>query len=272
VNESFSSEIGDPPGSRGDSFSNEFRGASASLIERDRPPRNLDIGRRARRTIFWLLVVVGVLGGGGWALWYWSEEVGAWIASWNADDVADDGPEAEAEAEAEGQADVVDPAAEPTSETPATSGPAAPGPAPLPGPIPGELPVEPLDTLDTPGSLAGGLPVEPLDTSSSGGRVSVVATTVRGRVTQSRVSARLTAVDEALAGCWTTTVAAAHGRPASLTLRFAIKWNGRLVSVRLTGDAPDAVQRCVREALPSGGWPQPTDGGDAQVTREWRLQ
>ena len=278
VKESFSSELGELPDRPGDSFSNEFRGASMSTIERERPPRALDIGRGGRRLMLGLILGLAALGGGGWALWYWSEPIGEWIASWNPSEspageagsaVADGAEPAEP---VEPVPPSVEPDPTPVAPEPGTLVEPVP-PAPLPQPIPGgELPVEPLDRVDGEDPL----PVEPLDRPPTGpdGRVeavSVTATTVRGRVSESTVTARLAPVDEALAACWAK-AAAAHGRPANLSLRFTIKWNGRAQGVLVGGDAPDAVERCVEEAVPTSGWPQPRDGGEASVSRQWKLR
>lgn len=242
------------------SFSDEFRGASDSLIERDRPPRPLDIGRRGRRMMFWLIFAIVVVAGGGTALWYWSEPIGEWIASWNAADE----PQPATDTQEPEPAPVQDPPTEPDPtkvfgvkgvEGSETSMPVVDPPV---DPTGGEgVPVEPLDT-------------EPLPKPAS---VSVASTTIRGKVSSASVGSRLAVVDKALEGCWTSAAARPETkRPATLTLSFGIKWNGRSLSSSIEGDAPAAVQACVREALPGSGWPQPRDGGDASVVRRWTLE
>jgi hypothetical protein len=254
VPETFSSEIADVDERRGEpSFTSEFRGASDSLIERDRPPRALDIGRRGRRMMLVLILSVAALGGGGWALWYWSEPIGEWIASFGSD--AEQQPAAADEPPPAEPAVVEPPPAEPEkvfgvkgapegSERPSTQPPAVTAP-------PGELPSEP----------------------SKPASVTVASTSIRGKVSSASVGSRLAGVETALQGCWTSAAAKPETkRPATLTVRLGIKWNGRLLSTTIEGDAPDSVEGCVREALPGSGWPQPRDGGDATVERSWTLE
>lgn len=273
VPETFSSEIGHVQ--REDdraSFTNEFRGASDSLIERDRPPRPLDVSRRPRRVLLATVLLAGLLGGGGWALWYWSEPIGEWIASWNPSQAPASTPEPvepveSAQPEPEQPSEPEPPrefGVKGAPEGSSSEAPSTPSPIDTPQPQPSE-----------PGSEPGeGLPVEPLDTSpSKAASVAIGATSVRGKVASSTVSSRLAPVDAALETCWASAAAKPETkRPASLNLRFGIKWNGRAFGIAVDGDAPESVRECVREALPSSGWPQPRDGGEATVTRSWSLE
>ncbi len=263
--ETFSSEIGDLHERRGDrpSFTNEFEGASDSLIERERPPRPIDVGRRGRRLMFWLIFSLALVGGGGWALWYWSESIGEWIASWNASDE----PEP-----------TVQPQTEPT---PVEQPPAEPKPTKVFGVKGAPEDSEPTTPVTPPTIPTDGesLPVVPLDSPPANqptvkpASVVTASTSVRGKVSSAKIGSKLAVVDTALKGCWTTAAAKPETkRPASLSSSFSIKWNGRLLSSSVTGDAPESVKACVREALPSSGWPQPRDGGEGQVTRTWTLE
>jgi hypothetical protein len=271
VPETFSSEIGDVHERKGaeSSFTNEFRGASDSLIERDRPPRPLDVGRRARRLLLVIVLLVGLLGGGGWALWYWSEPIGEWIASWGRSEEA---PPAPAPVE---QAEPVQAEPEPSEpEEPRVFGVKG---APEGSETPSELPTpSPIDT-PAPGEPGEGLPTEPLDApespESKAASVVIGSTSVRGKVASSTINSRLAPVDAALQGCWASEAAKpATKRPVTVNLRFGIKWNGRTYAIAVDGDAPDTVLKCVRAALPSSGWPQPRDGGEATVARSWSLE
>lgn len=264
VPETFSDEIHGVHERNGpeSSFTNEFRGASDSLIERDRPPRALDIGRRARRVFATVVLLGAVLGGGGWALWYWSEPIGEWIASWNRSEAPASTPE---------QIEQVEPAPpEPApSEPPPVFG--------VKGAPEGTIDTPPpIDTPDTSGTTepGEGLPVEPLDApGSKAASVTIGASSVRGKVASTSVNSRLATVDAALEGCWASAAAKPETkRPATVNLRFGIKWNGRTFAIAIDGDAPKSVVDCIRKALPSSGWPQPRDGGEATVSRSWSLE
>lgn len=275
--ETFSSEIGHvQPNSDRSSFNDEFRGASDSLIERDRPPHPIHVGRRGRRLLF-VIVVLAVLGSGGWAVWYWSEPIGEWIASWNRSEApvsASDPVEPEEPAQPEPVPSEPEP--EPVfgvKGAPEGSEPAPPIEPPIDNPTIDNPAIDPPQPIE-PGE---GLPVEPLDTpptsTSKAASVAVAATNVRGKVASASVSSKLAVVDKALEGCWTSAAAKPETkRPASVKLRFGIKWNGRAFGIAVEGDAPEAVRKCVREAVPSSGWPQPRDGGEAQVSRDWSLE
>jgi hypothetical protein len=219
--ESFSSEIGDVHERRGDrpSFTNEFLGASESLIEEHRPPRILDAGRRGRRLMLGIILGCAALTGGGWALWYWSAPIGEWIAG-----LGRQGDDASAEAPAEAEAP-----------------PEAPTPAPQPA---------------TPPEL--------------GSKIQTTATQVRGKVSDASVANRLAPVDAALPGCWAAAVKAGATQSVNLELSFQIRWSGRANAVAVTGGS-EALNKCVRAAVPGGGWPKPSDGGDAKVIRRWTL-
>jgi hypothetical protein len=236
------------------SFSNAFLGASDSLIERDQPPRQIDVARRSRRGMYVLMLIVALLVGGGWAFWYWAEPIGEWIASL--------GPGHEP--------------APPSEQQPEPAPVEEPEPAPVqpevappePEPIQPETPPPPIAP-----PVAGELPVEPLDTPNAPAKSVVGTTTVRGQVSSATVGSRLAAVDTALGECWTTAAAEPETkRPATVTLHFVIKWSGKASGIKVDGDVPDTVSSCVRKAVPTGGWPQPRDGGEATVTRSWRLE
>ncbi len=209
--------------------------------------------------LFVAILILALLGGGGFSLWYWSAPIGEWIASWNPDEAP---AQADAEAEAP-DAPEPEPAPEPAQPPKVFGVKGAEGSEP-----------EPAQPSTSPPTSAGEpAPVEPQPVEQPPARVSVAATSVRGQVSRARVEAQLAAVDEALERCWAA-AAAKPGirRPAALTLSFAIKWNGRLISSSVSGDAPAAVEACAREALPSSGWPLPRDGGEGRVSREWALE
>lgn len=194
-----------------------------------------------------IVLLTGLLGGGGYALWYWSEPIGEWIASWTADWAAEDEPadepavvEPEPETPTEPAREFGVQGVQDDSETPSTkTPPVQPEPAPVPT-------------------------IASIETAS---------TAVSGKVSSSTVKARLAPVDAALKGCWQTAASKPETkRSVELRLRFSIKWNGRSFGVSVTGEAPESVRTCVRDALPRTGWPQPRDGGDANVTRVWTLK
>jgi hypothetical protein len=274
VPETFSSEIGHvQPDSDRASFNDEFRGASDSLIDRDRPPHPIDIGRRTRRVVFVVMLLAAVFGGGGWALWYWSEPIGEWIASWN---------RGEAPAPAAAPSEQVEPA-QPEPEPSELEPPRVFGVKGAPEGSETTLVEPPIDPsveppIDpaSPSEPGEGLPVESLDAPPPAGKPASVVlgdTSVRGKVASGTVSSRLAAVDAALEACWASAVAKPETkRPATVKLRFGIKWNGRAYAIAVDGDAPASVTKCVREAVPTSGWPQPRDGGEAQVSRSWSLE
>lgn len=250
--ETFDSEIGDAHERKkpDSSFSTEFRGASDSLIERERPSPALDVGRGSG-WIVWLILALALLGGGGYALWYWSEPIGAWIAGWKRDEAAPPAPEQPAEV-------VPEPAKpEPTEPEPVFEIDDSPTKPPTPVVVGGdELPVEQLDDPNKPAKIRSGA------TAARGGKVSLPD-----------VNAKLSAVDTALEGCWESAIAdPATKRPVSLTLRFTIKASGGASAIEVDGGAPESVQSCVRSALPSDGWPKPSDGVEANISRTWSLE
>jgi hypothetical protein len=258
VPETFDSNIGDEHERErlpDRSFSNEFLGASDSLIERDRPARQVDVARRSRRGMYVLMLLAALLGGGGWAFWYWSQPIGEWIASWGAREQPKPAP-------------VEEPEPAPAQPEPAPPEPAPPEPEPVPEPT---APETPPPRIDPP--VSGELPVEPLDIPTAAASVAIGATSVRGQVSSATVGSRLAAVDTALGECWTTEAAKPETkRPTTVTLRFGIKWNGKTFGVTVEGDVPKAISSCVRTALPTAGWPQPRDGGEATVSRSWTLE
>jgi hypothetical protein len=256
VPETFSDEIGDVHEQRGGprhTFSNEFRGASDSLIERERPLRPLEASRRGRRLVRWVIVIAAALGGAGWALWSWSEPLGEWLLSWGAEDEVA------------------------TASTPEPEPASPPQPAPQPEPQqPAALDETPSETTGEPTDEPGSPEPEPEPAPTptpAKTTVTVRSTRVRGAVSSSRVSTRLAAVDRALQGCWTSAVAKPETkRPAEVTLNFSIRWNGRAQGISVSGDAPEDLRRCARDALPITGWPMSSDGGNVTVNRTWTLE
>lgn len=260
--ETFSSELGDAHEHgepKRDSFSNEFRGASASLIERDRPP-SINGGRGRVALALAVVLLFALLGGSGWALWYWREPIGQWIAGLGqqTEPVA----ESEPEAPALPAAAAPDLPAEPAVEKTFGIRGAPNGSEPLATPEPPQPATTPQDPTAQPAQ-----PDPPVQPPPSGGSIQIVSTNVRGKVAGATVNARLAKLDDALAGCWTK---AGGTGPIELVLSFGIKWNGRVQSISVRGGS-EALHTCVRAALPTSGWPQPRDGGEATVTRTWKL-
>ncbi|MFO7566076.1 MAG: hypothetical protein R6X02_25755 [Enhygromyxa sp.] len=254
--ETFSSEIGDvherPQAAT--SFSTEFRGASDSLIDRERQPRLIGRSRGAKVLVI-MVLVAGLLGGGGFALWYWAEPVGEWLASLNPSDAPAPAPEpAPTQPAAAPEPAPKEPEPTPPLDDPPAGDGASVAPTPMPTPIGGELPVEELDN-----------PIKPAKVKSG-------ATSARGRVSIPSVNAKLTAVDTAIEGCWEGAIADPQTkRPATLTLRFTIGQDGGASGISVTGSAPSSLTSCVRGALPGSGWPKPSDA-EATITRSWTLE
>jgi hypothetical protein len=259
--ETFSSELGDvhehgKP--KRDSFSDEFRGASASLIEKDRPPA-IDRSGRVGIAVLLVLLIMAITFC-GFMLWYFAEPIGHWFAGL--------GRQSEAVAEIEPEAP--EPAVAVTPDLPAEpavekvfgirGAPDGSGPLPTPEPSLPEPPLSEPPVQPPP-------PVPPVQPSPSGSNIQIMTTDVRGKVSSSAIETRLAKLDEALAGCW----AKAGGTgPVELVLSFGIKWNGSAQGISLRGGS-EALHACVRAALPTSGWPQPRDGGEAKVTRTWKL-
>jgi hypothetical protein len=211
-----------------------------------------------------ILLVSAALIGGGWSLWYWSAPIGAWIAGL--------GRETETEAELEPAPIEVAPEVEPPPTPPAELEKVfgirgAPDDAGPELPTEPELPVEPQTPPTEPE-----LPVEPQTPAAP--RVSTTiqstATKVRGKVSGAAVASRLALVDAALPSCWADAIEAGATGPVELELSLGIRWSGHANGIGVSGGS-DALDKCVRAAVPGAGWPKPRDGGDASVTRRWTL-
>lgn len=243
-----------------DSFNEEFRGASDSLIAKDRPEL---VGGRGRGAVVLMAVtlMLPVLIGGGLALWYWAVPIGHWLAG--------DAPRAEPAVEAEPEADEVAP---PTPEP-------APAPEvekvfgirgvpdgeadPTPEPAQPDAPVQPPDPPVQPNP-----PVQPpVQPNPSNSKLEAVSTNVRGNVGSTAVNASLDQLDAALLDCWAK---AGAGGSIELELSFGITRDGTLHAIALGGGS-EALHACVRATLPMSGWPAPQAGGEASVSRTWKL-
>jgi hypothetical protein len=249
--ETFSSELRDVHERRGvdrDSFNDEFRGASDSLIAKERPPL---VGGRGRGAVVALVVtlMLPLLLGGGIALWVWKVEIGNWLAG--------NGPQ-------------VEPAVAP-EPSPEANEQAVTTPTPDPPPEPAVERVfgirgapDPSEPDPTPEPAQPDPPAQPTPSSNE---VEAVSTTVRGNVASTAVNANLDKVDAALVDCWAK---AGVSGPVELELSFGITHDGDLQAVSLRGGS-EALQACVRLALPTSSWPQPRNAGETSVTRTWKL-
>lgn len=263
----FSSEIGDvhERGSRRDSFSSEFLGASDSMIESDRRPPAIDSGPGIGRILVPIVLVAIVLGVGAGLVWHFSDEIGGWISSLG-DEPADDTAGA-TETGDEPEPPVPDVAAEPDPAADKVFGirgaPGEGGDEPSPSPTP-----EPaVDPTPTPTPTPAPTPTPPTGEAS----IAVKDTKVRGKVSAGRVESRLQRATTDLTKCWKDAVAKGTAKgPSELGVSFRIKWSGKRGGLTFTGGTP-GLQTCVRDAIPVGGWPQPRDGGEASVSRTWTL-
>jgi hypothetical protein len=264
--ETFSSELRDVherrPGDR-DSFNDEFRGASDSLIEKDRPSM---VGGRGRGAVVAMAVVLllPLLIGGGIALWYWRVPIGSWLA----------GTEPAAEIEPEPAAKEQPVIAAPTPDLP----PAEPAvekvfgirgvpdenaPLPTPEPVQPEPPVQP-----DPPAQPNPQPIPPVQPTAVGSKIEAVSTNVSGSVESTAVSIALDKLDQPLAACWEQAKAAAT-EPIELELSITITRDGTMQTYSV-GGGNEGLNACVRAAVPSTGWPRPR-AGVASVTRTWKL-
>lgn len=196
-------------------------------------------------------------------MWYWSAPLGAWIGGIGRD--TDDAATTEdAEPVEVAPTPEVEPLPTPDQPEkvfgirggPDDHVPTPELPAELPPELPPELPVEP-QTPDAP----------PPATST---KIQTTATQVRGKVSSGAVASRLAVVDAALPSCWADAVKAGATGPVVLELSLTIKWSGSANSIGVTGGS-DPLNKCVRAAVKGSGWPKPSDGGDASVTRSWTL-
>lgn len=177
---------------------------------------------------------------GGLAMWYWAVPIGRWLS---------------------GDA----PPAEPTvASEPEMAQQAAPMPTPDPPPEPA---VEKVFGIR--GAPDGSEP-EPaqadVPVQAAGSKIEAVSTNVRGNVGSTAVSASLDKLDTTLASCWAE--AGASGS-VELELSFGITPDGGLHAIALSGGS-EALQACVRAAVPMSGWPGP-QVGEASVSRTWKL-
>jgi hypothetical protein len=255
--ETFSSEFRDVherrPGDR-DSFNDEFRGASDSLIEKDRPSM---VGGRGRGAVVAMAVVLllPLLIGGGIALWVWRVPIGSWLA----------GSEPETETEPVAKDPVVAapipdlPPAEPAVEKVfgIRGAPDENAALPIPEPVQPEPPVQP----DPPAQ-----PNSPVQPTPPGSKIEAVSTNVSGTVASTAVSLALDKLDPPLAACWAN---AGAPEPIELELSLTIARDGSMQTYSL-GGGNEGLNACVLAALPSKGWPRPREGV-ATVTRKWKL-
>ncbi|KIG19143.1 hypothetical protein DB30_04608 [Enhygromyxa salina] len=102
----------------------------------------------------------------------------------------------------------------------------------------------------------------------AGTNIQATATEVRGKVSRNAVATRLGLVDAVLPSCWTEAVTAGAKAPMEVELSLVIRWSGSANSIKLKG-ASAPLDKCIRAAVPTSGWPKPSDGGDANVTRSW---
>lgn len=226
-----------------DSFNDEFHGASDSLIAKDRPEL---VGGRGRGAVFAMVatLMLPVVIGGGLAIWYWSVPIGNWLAGTE--------PQTQPAAEGEAEPELVEPAPSTTPEVP-------PEPA-----------VEKVFGIrGVPDGSEPGLEPAPDQPDQPASDIEAISTTVRGNVGSTAVSAELDKLDAALMAC---KAKAGGSEPVELELSFGITRDGHLQAIAFNGGS-EALRACVREAMPTSGWPQPLDGGggEATVSRTWKL-
>jgi hypothetical protein len=261
-----------------------FEGASDSIIETHRPNLALDPGRRSGAGVV-LLVFILVVGGLGFAAWWFRAELSGFLDGDGGD--TEGAPESESE-DAPGDGDETGDegsASTPPPDLPAAAPPPPPQPKPSPwGGTPSGDPVADTPpttgttgTTGTPGTTgttgATGPsapapeptqnppgPTEPPSTPAT----SVEVTRTSARITGSSSSRTLSVIDQLmpkLQGC------ADANRPSStvaLETRFTIKWNGGAKGVRVTG-GETALMSCFRSTLARARYPQPPPGKDGVV-------
>jgi hypothetical protein len=272
--ETFSSELAglQERGNRPPSFNQEFRGLSDSqIVITERPPRErgklgpLGMG---------VAVVLGV------ALGVAMVAAGAYFGL----DYLEHRGEAEAdEAVPEIEAEVPvpkvepEPPVDPWAETPPLKydGEALPWPPPnWDGQTPPPADPTPTPTPDiTPTPTPTPAPTPTPSPTPSAGKPSAVLIdgSIRGKI--SSLSARLGAIDQAVATCWTTAVQQGDRGEHTLALSFTIRWNRKATGVAASGDGLSTTMRsCVEQAVPRSGWPEPRDLGEAKVSRRWTLK
>lgn len=275
--ETFSSEIGDlhegRPNQPDQSFDGEFVGAGDSMLRDRRPPTALESSGGGKKALIVLAVLLAVGGGAGWAVWHWWEPIRAQLGLAGAD--------GEQTAEDAGEAgDAVATNAEVGAETGDESGSEDTDSGDAAEPSEGEGEGEGETEAPEPASTETGEPPEPAGTETgpapeptpAAPKVEILSTAVRGRVSQSTIESKLVKVDQALDGCWADAVGAGAKGPIELVLKFSIRWNRKASAIKVTGEgASSELTKCVRRAVPVGGWPEPRDLGTAHVTRRWTL-
>ena len=83
----------------------------------------------------------------------------------------------------------------------------------------------------------------------------------------------MSAIDDEVTKCWASAVASGDQSEHTLELHFTIRWNRKATAVKASGAGLSTTMiDCVDEAVPRSGWPEPSDLGDAKVSRRWTLR
>lgn len=277
-----------------------FEGASDSLIDRHRPNLALDPGRRSGWK--WVaLVFVVLVAGASVALWYWGDEVAAWLddpggtttGDTDGEATSDTGATGDGETTSSGGTDApgdVDTTPPTGAATGAVAGDTGDRPA-HPWPVAtgsGADPIAPSggDTTATTGSTSaatsgagssgdpsaatGGSTGAQAGTGNSKAGSTVVNASLAdlsvSRVSKTRVQSLLENIPDAAKACVENLDTTGVPFEATISISFGVKWNGRVQGLRVDGEGtPKGVDACVRDAVPKARYPQPPPGKDGRV-------
>jgi hypothetical protein len=242
-----------------------FGGASDSMLRAHRPDHTLDTGDAGQRVMFVLGIVITLSLLGGSALLRRNQ------------------PTEQVDTPKTTLAPTINPppAQVATAEAPVSRPRVEPAPAPsVPdaGAVAADLPAPNLGStnsvaeLPVAQQLAPRLAANPDVPPNATAKVQLRTAHEQGSIDALTLKRRLRdQVDRAVRECWESNAPTSGvSEPFNIVLMMTIKWSGNLSKLSLERGTSE-LQKCIKSRIPRKGWPEPSDGGDVDVTRAWTL-